>query len=323
MPPEAEETERLIIENEVDAVLITSPDYYGQLCDTERFAALCHKHGIPLLVDEAHGAHLSAPGLCGGAIKNGADMAVQSAHKTLNALNQAAFLHINSALTDKNRVRSLTSMVGTTSPSYPIVASAELALSALLDNSWNTLCDYIDEKKALLKKKTNIIMPTGSCDRARLVFGFSKYDISGFAVADIFSDRFGIDVEMADAHNVVMIVTPSNTKEETDLLFEAAEYVAKNTPPSVDGKSIKQPPFPEGVMSVRKAFLSEGEEIQIKDSVGRISKTTICAYPPGIALIAFGEPIDAEMLEYIDSLKEAGAHIDGMTRDGYIEAVKT
>lgn len=322
MPPEPSEVKRLLEENEVDAVLITSPDYYGQLCDIEKFADLCHKNNIPLLVDEAHGAHLAAEGLFGGAIENGADMAVQSAHKTLNALNQAAFLHINSDLIDKKRVRSLTSMVGTTSPSYPIVASAELALSALIDDSWNTLCDYIDEKKEQLKKNTNIIMPTVSCDRARLVFGFSQYAVSGFEVSDIFSEKFGIDVEMADAHNVVMIATVSNTKEEIDLLFEAAEYVAQNTPGSAVGAKTEQPPFSVGVMSVRKAFLSEGEAVMLKEAVGRISKTTVCAYPPGIALIAFGEPIDEEMTEYITSLKEAGAHIDGLTPDGCIEVVK-
>ncbi len=322
MPPEVEEVKRLISEKEVDAVLITSPDYYGQLCDVEKFADLCHKHNIPLLVDEAHGAHLAAKGLSGGAIEKGADMAVQSAHKTLNALNQAAYLHINSTLIDKKRVESLTSMIGTTSPSYPIVASAELALSGLFDDGWNDLCSYIEEKKAQLKKNTKIIMPEGSCDRARIVFGFSRYDISGFDVFDILRNRFGIDAEMADAHNVVMIATPSNTKEEIDLLFEAAECIADNTPLSDKERRVEQPPFAESVMSVRAAFLSCGESVPLKDAVGRISKTTVSAYPPGIALIAFGEPITAEMVEYIAYLKEKGAHIEGIDEDGKVDVVK-
>ena len=321
MPPEVDETERLILENDADAVLITSPDYYGQLCDIESFAKMCHKYNLPLLVDEAHGAHLAAKGLFGGAIEKGADMAAGSAHKTLNALNQAAYLHIKSKLIDKKRAESLTSMIGTTSPSYPIVASAELALSGLCDDSWQDLCNYIDEKRVQLKRNTRIITPAGQCDRARIVFGFVRYDISGFKAADVFSDRFGIDVEMADAHNVVMIATPSNTKEEIDLLFEAAEYIADNTPPADTERRINQPPFPESVMSVRAAFLSDGESVPLNDAVGRISKTTVSAYPPGIALIAFGEPITAEMAEYISYLKEKGAHIEGTDENGEVETV--
>ncbi|MBQ7793930.1 MAG: aminotransferase class I/II-fold pyridoxal phosphate-dependent enzyme [Clostridia bacterium] len=316
-PPTAEEVERALRESgDIAACIITSPDYYGHIADIEGIADVCHRAGIPLLVDEAHGAQLSADGMCGGAILHGADMAVQSAHKTLNALNQAAFLHFNSTLIDGASVRAMTAMVGTSSPSYPIVASAQLALDGLTGSDWCDLCDYLDKKRTSLKERTKIVYPEGEVDRARVVFGLSGYELSGYEAEQILRERYNIDVEMSDRYNVVCIVTPTNTREEIDLLFRAAEEIVRDVGYRNE-PTYPEPPRPKTVMTPREAFWSKGENVGLTDAVGRVSRANVSAYPPGIAIIAAGEEITEEIADYILKIEALGAEIEGMT-DGKI-----
>lgn len=314
--PRPELIEKILSEQSgIDAVLITSPNYYGQLADVRKIAQICHSHSVPLLVDEAHGAHFAAPGMPEGAVACGADMAVQSAHKTLNALNQAAFLHIKSDLIDYQTVRALTAMVGTSSPSYPIVSSAEAASEELLSDDWCDLADYIAGKKRALSTETDIIMPSGRIDPTRVVFGFKNYGISGYDVEKILDEKYGIDTEMSDSKNVVCIITPSNTREEIDLLFKAAKEIAQSA-----GKSsmpaYPPPPLPKAVLSPREAFYKKGETVRLESAAGRICKAAVAAYPPGIAVISYGEEITPELIEYIETITKLGASVEGMEKDG-------
>lgn len=306
---------------DIGAVLITSPSFYGQVADIAGIAKVCHAHGIPLLVDEAHGAHFAADGMPESAICCGADMVAQSAHKTLNALNQAAFLHIKSNILDVNRIDALTSMVGTTSPSYPMVASAQLAAEELCGGKWRELAEYISKKKVQILKKTAIVMPTGNIDPTRVVFCFKNYSITGYEAERILSERYNIDAEMSDCRNVVCIVTPSNTYAEIDALFDAAEEICAQTECACAGYAISIPPQPIAASSPRDAFYAKGEFVPFCTAAGRISKTAVAAYPPGIALIGFGERITDDMIEYIESIRAQGALIEGLTPDGNISVV--
>ncbi len=322
LPPTAEEIERAINDNDgVTALIITSPDYYGHIADIDAIAKVCHGKGIPLLVDEAHGAPLYADGMLGGGMARGADMAVQSAHKTLNALNQSAYLHWKSELVDIETVTEMARMVGTSSPSYPITASAEMALSDLSGDSWRELADYLDKKRAELKSKTDILYPTGELDRVRLVFGFLNYAITGYDAEKILRERYNIDVEMADMHNIVAIATPTNTKAEIDLLFSAVAQILQSTGKR-ERSEFPEMPASERVMSPREAFYAKGERVILQDARGRVSKTNITAYPPGIAIVAVGEKLSDGVIDYITRMKRLGAKIEGLTDGKYILAVK-
>ncbi len=309
LPPTAEMVENAIkADGEIDAVMITSPDYYGHMADIPEISRVCHSHNIPLLVDEAHGAHLAA--FDEGAIREDADMAVSSAHKTLNALNQAAYLHVKSERIDKERVAAILPMVGTSSPSYPIVASAELALNRL-GNEWKELAEYIDGKRAGLKKDTNVLFAEGKIDRTRIVFGLKNYKITGYEMEKLLRERYNIDIEMSDRFNVVAIATPTNTKEEIDALFAAIGENLKGREPA-DSIDFSPPPPPLERMTARDAFFARGEKMPLDKAIGRVSKSNITAYPPGTAIVAIGEEFTKENIEYITELKRLGAEIEGM-----------
>lgn len=314
-----ESVEKCFIENpDAAAVLITTPSYYGQIADVEAIAKVCHRHGAPLLADEAHGAHFAADGMPMGAVYCGADMAVQSAHKTLNALNQAAYLHVSGDIIDIARVTALTSMIGTSSPSYPIAASAQLAAEELSDGSWRRLADYIEEKKRGLLKRTRLFMSEG--DPARAVFGFRDYDITGYEVERRLRQEYNIDIEMSDYKNAVCIITPSNTQEEIDLLFEAVERICAETGRG-GGMLLPSAPLPTAAVSPKRAFYADGETVPLEKAAGRVSKALVCAYPPGIALVCFGEQISKEMIEYINTIREMGASVEGLEPDGGVSVM--
>lgn len=320
LPPEPYAVEEALKNSTgIDAVLITSPTYYGHIANIKEISEICHKRNIPLLADEAHGAHFAARGMPECAISCGADMAAQSAHKTLNALNQAAYLHVGSEIFNPDKVLKVLKMTGTSSPSYPIVASAQQAALELLSDSWKDLCDYIDSKYDMLKN-TSLVFPKGVHDRSRIVFGFKNYNISGYDAEKILSSDFGIDIEMADHKNVVCIATVSNTKEEIDTLFSAVKKIA-------DSAKMQKPPVytpvpkPKSVLSPRSAFLGKEELLPLDKSSGRIAKTIITAYPPATPIVIYGEKISQSVLEYIKTLKSLGANIDGLSPDGRIAVV--
>ncbi len=308
LPPTAEMVEDAINSGGIDAVMITSPDYYGHMADISGISRVCHAHNIPLLVDEAHGAHLAAFGM--GAIKDGADMAVSSAHKTLNALNQAAYLHVRSELVDAERAAKIVSMVGTSSPSYPTIASAELALDGL-GLEWCEMAEYIDVKRKELKKETNVLFAEGETDKTRIVFGLKNYKITGYEMEKLLRERYNTDVEMSDRFNVVAIATPTNTKEEIDTLFAAIGEILKERE-AAESIDFSLPPMPLERMTAREAFFAKGEALPLDKAMGRVSKTNITAYPPGTAIVAIGEEFTKENIEYITELKRLGAEIEGM-----------
>ncbi len=315
LPPTAEEVEAKLCENsDITACIITSPDYYGHIADIEGIAKVCHTHGIPLLADEAHGAALYAKGMQGGAMAKGADMAVQSAHKTLNALNQAAYLHWNSELVDIERVRRVAAMVATSSPSYPIVASAELALSELENSGWRELSDYLGRKREELLTYTDVKFPEGDTDLSRLVIGFSEYEISGYEVATRLREEYNIDIEMADMYNIVCIVTPTNEKSEIDSLFAAVADILSQAQ-ARERIDFLKPPIAKQVMSPKDTLFAKCERVPLQDSEGRIAAATVTAYPPGTAIVAVGEKFSRAAIDYITKIGRMGAEVEGISDD--------
>lgn len=303
--------------NGADAVLITSPTYYGLCADIEAAAKICHKHKIPLLVDEAHGAHFAASKRFPmPAIMSGADAVCQSAHKTLNALTGAAFLHIKSKLINRGRLTKALSMFQTSSPSYVIAASADIARAELEKGGWEEICGICDAFKKRLTQNTNIkILENDDC--TRIVLGFGEYDATGFEIESRLSE-YKIDVEMADLLNIVLIVTPSNTAAELDALYDALIDIIKNLKKREKNIKILPPPVFEEVISPGKAFFSDTEKVLLDECAGRISAATVTAYPPGIPIIYMGAKITQSQLDYIRYLQEAGAEITGIS-DNYIE----
>ncbi|MCC8169618.1 MAG: aminotransferase class I/II-fold pyridoxal phosphate-dependent enzyme [Oscillospiraceae bacterium] len=304
-----------------DAVIITSPTYYGLCSDIESISKICHERGIPLLVDEAHGAHfISSAEFPTPAVMSGADAVCQSAHKTLNALTGAAFLHVKSGLINRAKLAKLLAMFQTSSPSYIIAASADIAASELRETGWDKICALCDDFKKTLSSETDIeFLENDDC--TRLVLCFGKYDTSVFQIKNILSKSYKIDVEMADLLNLVLIVTPSNTREDLDALRGALIEITSGLRKRTEALKITPLPTLDGVISPRDALFADTEKTAFTECAGRISAATVTAYPPGIPIICAGAEITRAQLEYIEYLREIGAEIIGAD-GGMIEVLR-
>ncbi len=296
----------------VDAVLVTSPNYYGFCRDISEIAKACHERGIPLLVDEAHGTHFIATSrLPKSAIKCGADVVVNSAHKTLNAMTGAAYLHIKSDLVDKSRLKQALTMFASSSPSYPIAASADIARSELEDGDmWDKTVAMCSEFKKLLGENTFIHVVEND-DPTRLVLNFAGFDMTGYEADKILSEKYSIDIEMADELNIVLIATPSNTREDYNRLLEALYDICDSLTVSGERNKILPPPEHSKYIEPQRAFYGKVQYVTPAKSFGRICAATVTAYPPGIPIICMGEEITAGHIGYIRHLQNCGAKFTG------------
>lgn len=312
--------QELNITREVRAVLLTSPNYYGKVKDIESAAKICRKWDIPLLVDEAHGAHFIASDKFPQSAVRYADMVCHSAHKTLNALTGAAYLHVCGESIDTNRVKRALCSFQTSSPSYPIAASADAARATLEQTCYDNI---IDECKAFceaIERATNIkAMKTD--DITRLVLSFADYDLNGFDVENELSSHFGIDVEMADFENIVLIVTPWNTHNDFMSLFNALRDITDMANVITKRTVFELPPVTEEIVSPSEGWFADTEYVKLSSAEGKVSASAVAAYPPGVAFILPGSRINKAQLDYISELRTVGAKVTGLN-DDKIEVVK-
>ena len=300
------------ITEDVSAVVVTSPNYYGQTKDISALSEKCHSIDIPLLVDEAHGAHFTGRyGLPKSAVVLGADMVCQSAHKTLNALTGAAYLHICSDRTDISRARSMLRAVHTSSPSYMIAASADIARAALSECDYSEIIDECEQFKTAISARTRIRAAEND-DPTRIVLDFSAYGLSGFYVSGRLSEQYMIDVEMADLKNIILIVTPFNRHSDFMSLYHALREII-----SADGdmKDIGEPVIRTRMVSPQNGMYKQTEAVELSQAIGRIAADTVCMYPPGSAVICMGERITADAAEYIKTVLDYGAEVVGIEGD--------
>ena len=301
---------------DIKAVLITSPDYYGNAAELAEIAEIVHRSGALLLVDEAHGAHFAvSPLFPQTAMAAGADLVVQSAHKTLNALTPAAFLHMRGERISLARVCQAATMVQTSSPPYYVISSAEQAVLELQKDGtekWEFLIKSIERENEKIIRTTRLLIPEGkNRDLTRIVFGFGNYEITGAKAAAILREKYRIDTEMSDGANVVCIATPSNKPEEIRFLYQSVEEICRNLP--VTGKKQDLPVYPRIALArPAKAFFSQTERCAFETTEGRTAASFVGAYPPGIPLVYVGERVTAEMIRYVQEIKEKGVPVRGL-----------
>ena len=306
------------IAEDVSALLVTSPNYYGITEDIGRLSGECRRRGIILLADEAHGAHfIGSESFPPSAAELGADMVCQSAHKTLNALTGAAYLHICSDNIDTERVKRMLCAFQSSSPSYPIAASADAARAALAETKYDEIIEECERFKEALSHTTGIRVLCND-DPTRIVLCFSEYETTGYEILAVLSERYGIDAEMADLVNVVLIASPWNTHNDFMELFRALREITEGL--CARAKKLSIPPYyPEKTAAdPHSVWFGRSELVPIGQAEGRTAAAAAAAYPPGTGIIIPGSKISAGQIEYINMLREAGAEIAGM-RDGKIE----
>ncbi len=283
-PVRAEDIEETLREYpNVKLVMITSPSYYGQCADVAEISWVCRKRGIPLIADAAHGAHfIIGEPYPKTALSQGADIEINSAHKTLDALTGAAYIHIGEGFADSDRLRRALSMVQSSSPPYPILASAERAWMRLSRerDKWQELARRCGE----LKREIGRVRFMDNDDPSRLVMSFADFDITGHRAAEYLSEH-GIDVELGDHSNVVCIASASNTEEDFERLAHEVNALADTLKPAKNPPKIKQ---------IQKKACMIYPQAGFWQTDRRLSDKTVMIYPPAVPITAMGEVKEEE-----------------------------
>lgn len=277
------------------AVIITSPNYYGALCDISKISKICLRHGALLLVDNAHGTHLIKFGL--HPISLGADMTADSAHKTLPVLTGGAYLHIKDGVRLRDAKRAMATF-GSTSPSYPVMASLDLAREYLESKESSEQFQRLKQRTYDLKKAAEaagIRTLGGLCDPVRLTLDFGE---NADTALQIFRQH-RIEPEMCDGRFIVLILTPFHTERD----FERIAQAIRSCPSTAAETASRRYSIPERAMPIRQAYFAPSETISVEASVGRISACNVFACPPGTAIAVCGEVIDEKTVQL---LKAAG-----------------
>jgi arginine decarboxylase len=323
--PEA--VERALEQNpDAKGVLVINPTYFGVSADLKRIVEVAHSFEVPVLVDEAHGVHIHFhDDLPLSAMQAGADMAATSVHKLGGSMTQSSILNIKEGLISSKRVHSIISMLTTTSTSYLLLASLDTARRRLATEGKELVQkavhlaeqtrNRINEIEHLYCFGEEILgsKATFDYDPTKLTIYVKDLGITGYEAEGWLREQYNIEVEMSDLNNILCIITPGDTENETTILLEALKQLSI----TFDYKSMKEtmsiqiPDIPVLAVSPRDAFYSETEVVPFEESAGRIIAEFIMVYPPGIPIFIPGEIITEENLNYIRKNQEVGLPVQG------------
>ena len=304
-------------------VILTSPTYEGVISDVAGIARLCREKGVPLLVDEAHGAHLGLfPGWPGSAVTLGADVVVQSAHKTLPSLTQTAYLHLGrGSLADPEEVERQLGVFETSSPSYPLLASLDGCTGILrrdgeeLFAMWQRNLTRFDRTAALLRRLAVLCHGTDRAadhpeifayDPGKLLLRANGLGLGGPALSDLLREQFSFELEMAWGSVALAMTSMCDEASAFDRL--ALALVALDRQPGGEPQAVTAtlPPPGPSVCTAAAAVVRAHEAVPLSEALGRTCAEYIWAYPPGVPLAAPGEELAADFLRAAQALEGSG-----------------
>ncbi|MEL7596766.1 MAG: aminotransferase class V-fold PLP-dependent enzyme, partial [Clostridiaceae bacterium] len=330
-----ENIEKAIAENpDVKAVFLINPTYYGATSDLKKIIKTAHKHGMAVLVDEAHGAHFRFhEELPMGAMELGADMSAASLHKTGGSLTQSSVLLLNEGFIDKNTVKTTLNLTQTTSASYLLMTSLDIARKMLVMEGEEVFSrilkltraarDEINQIKGLYAFGKELVGQQGvyNFDETKLGVCVKGLGITGFQAYDILRDEYNIQVELGDVFNILAIISVGDTEDSIKALVDALREISikyRGSEMRFDKVALKNPKI---IVSPRDAFYARKKIIKLDEAEGEISGESIMAYPPGIPIITPGERISRDIIEYIKFLKNQHSMLTD-TEDPYVENIK-
>lgn len=312
----------------IKAVVIVSPTYDGVVSDIESIAEAVHERGIPLIVDEAHGAHFGLhPYFPENALKKGADVVIHSLHKTLPSLTQTALLHMRGEYIDKRRISSYLDMLQSSSPSYILMASIHECIRMLREEKEQLFEPYVRNLDTLRKNLQNLkhlkLVQTEHYDRSKLVISVRHTDMSGRELYRELLEKYHLQMEMAAGSYVLAMTSSGDTKEGfarlEQALFEldAAAKLREN----VQEDDIAKLPENPVICTSAKAALCGAKEttyLPVEKSEGMISLEYAYLYPPGCPMIVPGERISRECIKRLAGYQKLGFKIEGLEKEGSI-----
>ena len=312
-------------------LIFTSPTCDGVVSDVKTIVKAAHTRGVTVIVDESHGAHfLKESGFPKSAIRCGADVVVQSIHKTLPALAQTALLHVNQDYKYKEKIRKYLTMFQTSKPSHVLMSSIDFAMHWYMDEGRETYKKYLADLKKLrtaLKAKLNhleILEPENvfDYDISKLLISARKGNISGEELHKKLLKKYHIQAEMVSA-NDVLFMTSVTDKEEyfrrlLDALLEIDETLEDNPMP---GKAEEEMSKPKSLMRICEAIEAKKKALPLMESMGETCGVYVYIYPPGIPLLTPGEKISERCVRSLLFYLEEGLKVHGLTKEREIEVV--
>ncbi len=307
------------------AVMAVYPTYYGVASELREIAAAAHERGLPLLVDEAHGAHLRfSDGLPPDALSCGADLVAQSTHKLLSAMTQASMLFRKGGRVSPERVRSAASLIATTSPNYLLMASLDVARLQMEDEGEMRVGRAVrlaEELRAEINAlpglwcfgRERMGRPgAAALDVTKLTVNVSGLGLSGEEAMRSLREK-SIQAELADARNVLFIVSMADTERETERLLAALTALSREAQGGRTAAPLSVPTAPAlaTVLSPREAFFAARESVPMEKAAGRVAAEEIAFYPPGIPAVAPGERMTGEMIAYLREAARMGLKVTG------------
>lgn len=327
----------LSVHPDAKGVLVINPTYFGISADLKRIVGIAHQYEVPVLVDEAHGVHIHFHDeLPLSAMQAGADMAATSVHKLGGSLTQSSVLNVKGDLVSSDRVQTVLSMLTTTSTSYILLASLDVARKHLATKGPQILDETIRlarQTRRAINKIPHLYCvgdeilgskATYDYDPTKIIISVKQLGMTGYDVELWLREHYQIEVELSDLYNILCIITPGDSEVQTNKLVQAFHDLSRihqDQIKEIQPLQVEIPEIPLLALSPRDAFYSETEVIPMKDAAGRISAEFVMVYPPGIPIFLPGEIITEENVQYIYKNLDAGLPVQG-PEDGTLKMIK-
>ncbi|QSO49157.1 aminotransferase class I/II-fold pyridoxal phosphate-dependent enzyme [Alicyclobacillus mengziensis] len=329
-------SQALELHPDAKALLVINPTYFGIAADLKRIVELAHAKSVPVLVDEAHGVLTGFHnGLPMSAMEAGADMAATSVHKLGGSMTQSSILNVRSDLVDARHVQVVLSMLTTTSTSYLLLASLDVARKQLALHGEENVARALtlaNRARVAINEIPGLYCPgeellhssaTFALDATKLTVSVKDLGVTGYDVEQMLREEFNIEVELSDLYNILCLVSWGDSEEDITRLVEGLRGIAGAYQHQIDRRhvQVRVPTMPILDMSPRQAFYAKTQTVPLKESVGRIMAEMIMVYPPGIPVLLPGERVEQSNIEYIEENLRAGLPVQG-TDDPEIRFVK-
>lgn len=347
------EVEKKLIEEDnfktIGGVFITSPTYEGVVSDIESIAKVVHKYGIPLIVDEAHGAHFGMHKYFpDSALEKGADIVIQSLHKTLPSLTQTAIIHVHKeSLIEPEVIERYLGIYQTSSPSYVLMDSIDRCMDLVMyqkEQIFDTYAVMLDDFRRKCKdlsyfKLYERMSGQFDFDKSKVVIVPDKKYYSGKKLYDILLEKYHLQMEMASERYVIAMTSVGDSQKGFDRLYDALMDIERDIRLAARYKMI----YPDGnsqqvtehlnmdhqnpnlsiaqkaivCEKIKDVFYEKYDIIELALAKGKISKEFIYLYPPGIPILAPGEIITEEIIENVTRYEKMGLNVQGLSDKKY------
>lgn len=314
-------------EKEIKAVVIVSPTYDGVVSDVENIAKITHKYHIPLIVDEAHGAHFGFHKVFPkNANEKGADIVIHSVHKTLPAMTQTALLHLNGDIVNRESVRNYLHILQSSSPSYILMASIDYCME-MLENHGDILFDeYVERLLSLRRELESLkhlrVIRTKHFDISKLIISVKDTNMTSGELSKILLEKYHLQMEMTAGTYVLAMTTVGDTEEGFLRLKKALFEIDRELKiQRTEGKELELPRLPlvyKSAKVIKEAQRDGLSYVKWEEAEGKIAGEYAYVYPPGIPFLVPGEKITKEAAECLKRYEELQFTIEGIAVEKHI-----